>query len=256
MRYLILFVIFLSQPLTADTLSEADVIFLGEVHDNPAHHARQAELVARIQPVAVVWEMLTKDLVAKVVETDPEALEAELNWSERGWPDFSMYYPIFQNSFAARHYAGAVPREVAMGMRGKSVAEVFGTQAVLYGLDVALPPAQQEAREDMQFQAHCQAMPREMMGFMVDFQRLRDARLAQAALSALKDTGGPVVVITGNGHARKDWGAPAAILRAAPETTLYALGMGEAGAADPEGGFDKIEIYPPAEREDPCLAFQ
>ncbi len=27
----------------------ADVVFLGELHDNPAHHARQAEIVARLR---------------------------------------------------------------------------------------------------------------------------------------------------------------------------------------------------------------
>ena len=42
-----------------DGMAEAQVIFLGEVHDNAHAHARQAELVDRLQPKALVFEMLT-----------------------------------------------------------------------------------------------------------------------------------------------------------------------------------------------------
>ena len=42
-------------------LMRADVVFLGEIHDNAAHHARQAQLVAQIKPVALVFEMLSPE---------------------------------------------------------------------------------------------------------------------------------------------------------------------------------------------------
>ena len=89
---------------------------------------------------------------------------------------------------------------------------------------------------------------------MVDVQRLRDARLAQTALRALNETGGPVVVITGNGHARADWGVPAAIKTARPDVTTVSVGQGEDGAA-PEGRFDLVLQSPSVAREDPCLGF-
>lgn len=109
--------------------------------------------------------------------------------------------------------------------------------------------------------AHCDALPIEMLPMMVDIQRLRDARLAETALSAYADLGGPVVVITGNGHARRDWGAPALVERAAGEVTVAALGQGETsgdaeGMDAPDGSFDLVEDAAPAERDDPCEDFQ
>ena len=61
--------------------------------------------------------------------------------------------------------------------------------------------------------------------------------------------------ITGNGHARKDWGAPAALAHVAPEVSAQSLGQGETPTGAPEGGFDAVEITDPVEREDPCAAF-
>ena len=63
--------------LNAGLACAADVVFLGEVHDNPAHHDRQAAEVARIAPSAIVWEMLTAEKAA-VVTTGLVADEAAL----------------------------------------------------------------------------------------------------------------------------------------------------------------------------------
>jgi hypothetical protein len=57
--------------------------------------------------------------------------------------------------------------------------------------------------------------PEILPGF-VEAQRLRDAALAEAALAALEAHGAPVAIITGNGHARRDWGVPAVLAVAAP----------------------------------------
>ncbi|WP_372837353.1 ChaN family lipoprotein, partial [Puniceibacterium confluentis] len=92
--------------------ADSEVVFLGEYHDNPYHHARQAELVARIAPRALVFEMLTQDQAARITPdllANPAALEAALAWADSGWPDFSMYYPIFVAAHA-RVYGAALPR--------------------------------------------------------------------------------------------------------------------------------------------------
>jgi hypothetical protein len=78
--------------------------------------------------------------------------------------------------------------------------------------------------------------------------------LARAALAALDATGGPVVVITGNGHARRDGGAPAYLLTARPDAASFALGQAEAGAI--MGQFDAVIDAAPAERPDPCATFR
>ena len=232
------------------------MVFLGEAHDNPHHHARQAELVADIAPAAIVWEMLTADQAANLlpgVVPDAPDLAAQLDWASSGWPDFAMYYPIFTAAPDARHYGAGVPRDAARAAM-TDVAAAFGPDAAAFGLSLDLPAEVQAAREALQQAAHCNALPEEMMPMMVDVQRLRDAELARVALLALNETGGPVVVITGNGHARTDWGAPAALTRAAPGVTVFAYGQGE-GGIPPEGVFDAIGDAPAPDRDDPCAAF-
>ncbi|WP_323766970.1 ChaN family lipoprotein [Antarctobacter sp.] len=259
MRQFIIGLMALASTAAADGYSGADVIFLGEVHDNPAHHARQAQIVAEVQPKAVVWEMLGPETAARVTSDligDSTDLSAALDWATSGWPDFAMYYPIFAAAPEAAHYGAQVPRAEARAVMGQSVAEVFGAGAAQFGLDAPLSAGQQEQREALQMAAHCDALPEDMLGMMVDIQRLRDAELAASALTALKETGGPVVVITGNGHARKDWGAPHLFSLAAPGRAVFALGQAEDGRAPPEGGFDLIESAPPVDRGDPCDAFR
>ena len=90
-----------------------DVHVLGEVHDNPAHHAEQARRVTEIVPAALVFEMLTEAQAARALPElrgDPTALEEALGWAESGWPDFTMYYPVFAAAPEARILGAAVPR--------------------------------------------------------------------------------------------------------------------------------------------------
>ena len=237
----------------------ADVIFLGELHDNPTHHAVQAEHVAELAPTALVFEMLSQDqadVITPDLISDEAALEAALGWNESGWPDFSMYYPIFAAAPGARFFGAAVPREAARASMEKGVVAVFRGDATLYGLSDPLPPDQQEDREALQLAAHCDAMPAEMLPIMVDIQRLRDAELAFSAVSAFEALGGPVVVITGNGHAREDWGAPVYVNAARPDLEVASLGQGEDETGAPSGVFDDISSAPAPERGDPCAAFR
>jgi uncharacterized iron-regulated protein len=260
MKALILGVTLWASSAAAGGAFDAQVLFLGEVHDNPAHHARQAQVVAEVQPAAIVWEMLSAGEAAKALPAvigDEAALGAALGWADSGWPDFAMYYPIFAAAPEARHYGAELPRDEARGIFEAGRQAVAVPNAALGVLLAAeLDPEMQAQREALQMAAHCDALPAEMLPQMVDVQRVRDTLLATAALQALEDTGGPVVVITGNGHARTDWGAPALLMAAAPGVSVMALGQGEDGRAGPEGGFDLVESAPPVDRGDPCEAFR
>lgn len=236
----------------------ADIYFLGEVHDNPAHHMVQAEAAKEIAPRAMVFEMLTPAQAALATDNsldDPLALGAALGWEASGWPDFAMYYPVFAAARGATFYGAAVPREATRRAMDIGVATSFGDEAAAYGLTAALDPEALAPRLNLQMEAHCGALPLELLPAMVDIQRLRDATLAERAIAAFDATGGPVVVITGNGHARKDWGAPSYVARVRPELRLFALGQSEDGTP-PDGGFDALADAAGVERPDPCDAFR
>lgn len=240
-------------------LAKADIVFLGEQHDNPYHHAVQSHYVGKLQPTAIVFEMLTADqaaLVTPELRADAVALEAALQWEASGWPDFSMYYPIFSAAPAARIFGASVPREQLRSViMGDWVGGADPALVSRFGLDRPLPAAQQNAREALQRESHCNALPEEMLPGMVNAQRLRDAALASAALDAWAELGGPVVVITGNGHARTDWGAPYLVGLANAEADVFVLGQGEEGQAPP-GVFSQVQDSPGVDRGDPCAAFK
>lgn len=239
-------------------LSAAQIVILGESHDNLVHHQNQAQLVDRLNPTALVFEMLTPTQAQSVTPDlvrDEAKLEQALEWTASGWPDFAMYFPIFTAAPDATIYGAAVPRARARASMEDGLIAAFGKDAARFGLHEDLPADQQAAREALQADVHCDALPEELLPAMVDIQRLRDARLAQTALEALDHAGAPVVVITGNGHARRDWGVPAAIAQARPDIVLVTLGQGENGS--PRNGiFDMVLDAPAPARVDPCAALR
>ena len=240
--------------LSAKAIS-ADVVFLGEQHDNAAHHKVQAEWVAQLKSKALVFEMLTTAQAARAtfdVRDTQQNLEDALGWSETAWPNFGLYYPIFAAAPDALIYgAGVLRQDISVQLETPLAQQ---QNAAIFGLDRPTDQEEQALREDLQDQAHCGALPSDLLPMMVDAQRLRDMALADAALRALKHTGGPVVVITGNGHARPDWGAPALLAFAAPNVQIFALGQTEGGREMPTGFDHLIDALAP-KRGDPCAAF-
>jgi uncharacterized iron-regulated protein len=64
-----------------------------------------------------------------------------------------------------------------------------------------------------------------------------------------------VALITGNGHARADWGAPRDLAQVAPDLRVLSIGQFE---SMPEGEvpYDLWLVTDPAERKDPCNGFK
>ena len=136
----------------------------------------------------------------------------------------------------------------------RGAAAAFGEGAAGYGLADPLPPEEQATREAGQLATHCNALPEATLPGFVEAQRLRDAAFARAVLEALEAHGPPVVLIAGNGHARTDWGVPAALARVAPEVSVLSVGQFE-GAEGPPVDVAVTTDAPPGERPDPCAAF-
>ncbi len=237
-----------------DRLPPANIYWLGEVHDHPLHHINQTRAVAAIAPRALVLEMLTQAQVDATPDARTEAaLRAAWDWDNSGWPDFAMYFPVIATTDAPL-YAAALPRDEARRVYGTDPATAFGPDAARFGLEQPFAPDIQAAQIVLQDTAHCNAMPPEMLPAMVDIQRLRDARLAQSALRAFEDTGGPVVVIAGTGHLGRDIAAPAMLTMAAPDLRQIVVGQFEADPGRPS--MDFWIVTAPHPRPDPCAAFR
>lgn len=234
-----------------------EILILGEVHDNPAHHLNQAAAVAALKPRVLVFEMLTPDqalLATTAARKDLATLGKVLGWEAAGWPDFATYAPIFAAAPDAMIMGAALPREQVKRAFKEPIEKVFGAGGHVYGLDQPYPPELQAELEAEIAADHCGALPADLLPGMVAAQRLRDANFADAVLRAAKTTGGPVVLITGSGHARTDRGVPAMIAHAVPGRDVVSVGQLEAPAEGPQP-FDLWVVTPPAPRDDPCKAF-
>jgi len=236
---------------------DADVVVMGEAHDTAAHHLNQAAWIARMRPSAVVFEMLPSELGDVATERAGAAaddLAAALRWAERGWPDFALYAPVFDAAAGAEIFGAEAPRATVAAAANDGAWVAFGAEDA-FGLSTDLPDAELQARMALQDAAHCGLLPEEMLPGMVEAQRLRDAWLAQAVLDALSETGGPVAVVTGNGHARIDWGVPALLRAARPE--LRVTSIGQFANPDVNAPYDHVVVSPMAETEgDPCAALR
>ncbi len=240
---------------------DADIVVLGEVHGNPAHHRVQSEIVHRLQPAALVFEMIPQEREAKVNElrahgSSREVLAEALDWSASGWPDFDYYAEILEAAPQAQVFGAGQPMADVRRSVVEGAAGVFGPDASIYGLDVPLDPEEQAAREAAQAAAHCGLLAPETLPGMVEAQRFRDAGLADAALWARVMTGsGQVVVITGSAHADLSRGMPALVALAEPEAKIVSLGQFEGGTGD-AAGFDAVLTAPAVQREDPCIGLR
>jgi uncharacterized iron-regulated protein len=238
-----------------DDFTGFDIIIVGEIHDSPEHHLLQAEIIAMVDPTAVVFEMLNSEQAALITQAnlpDPKLGEI-LGWEAAGWPDFAMYAPIFAAIDDAIVFGAAASDFAALQAR-EDIVRAFPEGADRFGLTDVLPNDEQMLREQEMQDGHCGALPPEMLPWFVDQQRFRDAVFARAALNALDVTDGPIVVITGNGHARTDWGMPIYLKAAAPDVTVLSIGQ----ITMPQDGapFDLWRVTDPIERPDPCADFK
>jgi uncharacterized iron-regulated protein len=248
-------------------LAGARFVLLGETHDNPDHHRLQGELITALaasgRRPAVVFEMLDPARQAAIdgFEADVDAFAEQVAWAESGWPEWSLYRPVFAATLAASLpiYAAGLPREETRLFMAEGLAMFDPALVERFGLAEPLPAELQSAWLDEMFASHCEMVPREHLGGMVEIQRLRDVRMADAMLRGAQAQG-QAILVAGGGHARRDWGVPRLIRAVAAEGETISVGFvaAQADMIDPgEYGdaFDVLVFTPDVEREDPCLAF-
>lgn len=240
-----------------DRLRAADIVLIGERHDNPAHHEWQARIIEVLAPRGLAFEMVpkAKEDAANAARANGDDLGAALDWANSGWPAWEMYAPLFDAAPKATIAGGGVPRDTLRASVGDGAATAFGDGSLRYQLEAPLPDDMQAEMEAEQADAHCGALPDVMLPGMVEAQRLRDAAFADAALRLHEQGDGPVVLIVGNGHARTDRAAPLYLRRAAPGLDIVAIGLLE-HENTPEGVPFDFAIYTAKhDRGDPCEEF-
>lgn len=260
-----------------DDLASARFVLLGEKHDNPDHHAFQArvvrELVARGRRPAVAFEMLGTDqgdVVARQVASAPDdaaGIGRAVEWAKSGWPDWSMYEPIFRAALQARLpiIAANLATATAKDLGRHGVDRLDPALVRRLGLDEPLAPEIHAAMAEEIKDSHCGYASDAMVKAMIPVQRARDGQMAESLVAAGSRG---AVLVAGLGHVRKDRGIPPALLRRDPAATIRTVVFLE--VAD---GHDEPQAYaedfgdgrmptdyawftPRVDSEDPCKKFE
>lgn len=212
------------QPLTPQDvrrrMREADVVLLGELHDNTHHHARRAMLLEGFgSPLTVVAEHLPRGAAPVLPQGASstalrEALEAS-GFDMKGWR-WPMHEALFMAIARAgdRLIGGNLERDTARRLAREGLGAMPEDLAAWVNA-APLSTAARAALEQDLLDGHCGQLSAARMPGMVAAQRGRDAAMAQA-LVAQRGAGRPVVLIAGNGHVRRDYGVPT-LLAARPE---------------------------------------
>ncbi|MBZ4416898.1 ChaN family lipoprotein [Myxococcus sp. RHST-1-4] len=255
-------------------LREARFVVLGERHDQPDHHRLQAKLVRALgsgarKPV-LAFEMLDVEQQPAVdaslarAPRDVDALALAVDWSRSGWPDWTLYRPVFAAGLEAGLpvVAANLPRAQVRELVKRGPEALPAPLRARLALDTPLPEDVARDMREEQDRAHCGHLPAELLGPMAQAQRARDAHLADRLLETDRGDGG--VLITGNGHARTDRGAPSHLARRAPERKRLSVGLLEVapGSHEPKDyaasfsagalPFDYVWFTPAVPQEDPC----
>lgn len=269
---------FIDQAQLREALVHADYLIIGEIHDNPLHHQLQADLLGHFADshdgaISVGFEQLTVDqqpLLDAFYQRAPATAEIfgeAVEWSQSGWPDYSIYQPLFAATLerglqiVPLMFSSATTRAIFSG--GVEAALADDALARLRP-DTLLSAEERVSVESEMQDAHCGKLPESMLPAMVDVQIARDAFMAYSIVQVAKRA----VIITGNGHARRDRGMPRFIERLRPEASILVINLLEvagdesdtlATLADERAGTgitDYAVFTPQHPRSDPCLAFQ
>jgi len=250
--------------LVAARAVRAQVVYLGESHDNPRHHADQARVLEAMlaggaRPV-LAFEMLSQDQqpavdAAMLEPADSAALAKRLEWSLRGWPDFEMYRPLFD---LARRYRLTV---IALDLPRPAVRRIAGEGLAALAPGERSRVASRLARDDNRERriaseietAHCGLLPAAAVPRMVEAWHARNVTMAQRILEAL-ERAAQVVVIVGRGH-QSPGGLADQVEALRPGTRQLIVDFVETEERASDLAVSENRIVwpgPPLDRPDPC----
>lgn len=284
-----------AQAVSLDELgrrvASADVVLLGEQHDNVDHHLLQAQIlkgyVASGRRPAVAFEQIDRarqgevdrclgqpmPAEAQAVRDRANALAAAVEWDKSGWPAFEQYLPVFEVALGTSlpiRAANLSREELWSSLRSAPGIHASGDDPTgAWSRDLLSAEAVASLAEEIR-ESHCGYAEDDMVAMMTAAQKRRDQAMATAVLDGLALTGrAGAVLICGFGHARSDYGVPVYLRAQAPELHVVTVAFMEVvadGTDSPEEyashlfasrlPFDYVVFTPRSSNEDPCEKFR
>jgi uncharacterized iron-regulated protein len=251
----------LDRSALAKRLAAADVIYLGEQHGNPYHHAAQLEvlneLVARGRRPAIAFEVAsvaqTSELMSFVSSAqipghtvDPaQRLREELGW--RAGTEWRDYGPLLE--FARKNklrVAGIdLPRSLRRRITRVGVEGLNAVERAQFPDSGFADPAYEQLMRERLNAAHCGFAPPELVTRLYATWLARNDTMTMAVTAlAAERPDEPVVVILGLGHVANNMGVYERVAQRAPALRQLNIGFrgrsADTRAADEIAPFDRF----------------
>ena len=251
-----------------DRLRGDAIVLLGEVHDNPLQHGLRLEVLRRVFEAgwrpAITMEQFDREHQGDIERARMERpLDANYliekaatdhGKSADGWNwEYYRPYVALALQYNVPLLAADLSRSDAQKIVEHGYPAVFdAAMEHLLGLDRERPSLL-EIQENEIDVGHCHVLPKELLPAMARAQLARDAVMA----GVLREHGAQgVVLLAGDGHARRDigvptWFDPATLAR------VFAVAFLERGdSAPPASAFDAVVITDAAPRPDQCATLR
>ncbi|MBF0463085.1 MAG: ChaN family lipoprotein [Magnetococcales bacterium] len=245
------------QPLSPKTLLEkmqpAQVIYLGEQHDNPYHHQLQrailAKLLAQGKRPAIGFEFFSRDQTGWLMQftvgkpspfalpqpDDPgEALRKKLGWEKR--PDWANYFPLLE--LAREYHLPVFGADLPDGLRVRLTRSGLEGLSAIERAEWSSTGFSQESYRQLMLQklshAHCGMAPESLLERQyVTWLARNDAMAHSIALIVTERPDEPVLMILGAGHVAHDMGVYERVAFLQPGIRQFNLGFKGTDATDP-----------------------
>ena len=253
----------ISESTLIERLRERDLVLLGELHDNRAHHTARAQLIARIasDSTTVVSEHLPMDArVAPRIVNDATDVRGPLEaagFDAKGWA-WPLHEPLFGGILGSglAVVGGNLPKGMSRQLATRGDDALPEPLVQSYRRSTLSPATLRLLDQDL-VDGHCGQLPERYLPMMRLVQRATDVAMADALLQH-----SPAILVAGNGHVRKDVGVPQVLHAVAPQLAVASVAFLEHGSERPEllqslsGRYDFVWLTEGAQRKDPCENFQ
>lgn len=257
-------------PLDAERLGaelvRRPVVLLGEVHDNATQHLVRVAAITKVVEAgarpAIAFEQFDRERQADIDRARREQpadggsladhVIAQGRTPKDRW-DWAQYRPFvelalrFDLPIVAANLSRADATRIVRQGTDAVFDEVERRALALDRFDELLPMHQHIVQV-----GHCNLLPAAVLPGLARAQVARDAVLARS-LRPYLDRG--VILLTGNGHARRDLGVPRHF-SAAEQSRVWSIGLLEEGAAERAAHFDVAFLTPVQARPDPCATLK
>jgi uncharacterized iron-regulated protein len=248
----------ISQTQLIAQLKQQDYILLGEVHDEPLHHLRRANIIEALvdlQPVVVAEQLEANQQVTYTGNLLDDV--TRVGFDAKVW-DWALYSPLFTMLEIQKVslIGGNLPIGVVRDISKRGISEIPTV------LNAMISQASLNATGESQLVAdleagHCGHLPKQYLPNFILAQRARDASMLNAMMQLDHK---PVVLLAGNGHVRKDYGIPT--LLKTTDARMVSIGFLQLDTLTAEDikryqqQYDYVWLTGAAHRDDPCAAFK